>query len=49
LQLRGSFAATDTGEVVLIGTHGGELVIASGRDTLATETFEGGEIKLVMI
>jgi hypothetical protein len=30
LQLRGSLAATNIGEVVLIGTHGGELVIASG-------------------
>jgi hypothetical protein len=30
LQPRGSFAATNTGEIVLIGTHGGELVIASG-------------------
>src|SRR3984893_10612197 len=29
LQLRGSLAATNIGEVVLIGTHG-ELVIASG-------------------
>jgi hypothetical protein len=30
LQLRGSFAATNIGEVVFIGTHGAGLVIASG-------------------